>query len=168
MAQVLIDVPDEFIDWAGWAQAHLKTELGATPVSDAETGPVNPAAEASQAPADDPWGAPAADASDTPAGAASDPWSAPATAGAPTPAASTAPPTGTYTTRPGTPPSTGSYTVDGKTHEFGIGGAPVCGHNQPAVKVTGRNDKGKQWKQFRCALSSTDRWKDKCEFSQWA
>jgi hypothetical protein len=146
MSKVLIEVPDEFIDWAGWTQHQLKTELGASPAEDHEAPGTTPADEP-----EDPW---------------TRPTSAP-------PASQTASAPRSDTTEDGQPssPPKGAYTfraADGKVHTFNKAGAPDCDHDQPAVHVAGKSTTGKNWRQYRCALSSTERWKDKCEFSDWA
>jgi hypothetical protein len=56
---------------------------------------------------------------------------------------------------------------------FGSSDAPNCEHDQPAVLVRGwkgmdHADGDPDWAQWRCALSATKGWKDKCDFQDWA
>lgn len=152
MAKVILDIPDKYIDMLGWARETL-----------AEHGISGEVVSDEAAPAEDPWAG-----TDTSSETGEDPWNAPSSGSRP--ARTTSPPkeAAASSVQPATPPKSGKYSADGKTHEFGLEGAPLCDHNQPAVRVSGKNAKGKSWKQYRCALSSTDIWKDKCDFSEWA
>lgn len=142
MAKIVLDIPDKYIDFEGWARETLSQHgMSHTVVETSED------AEGDGTP-EDPWSA-------APSGARQTPRSAPTS-------------TQSDSGQPATPPKTGSFIADGKKHEFGLEGAPECDHNRPCVRVSGKNQKGKPWKQWRCALSSTDRWKDKCDFSEWA
>lgn len=55
---------------------------------------------------------------------------------------------------------------------FGSQDAPNCDHGEPAVLVRGwkgmdHADGDPDWAQWRCALSATKAWKDKCDFQDW-
>lgn len=144
MAKLIVEVDDKFIDWAGWAREALANgNIPGEVVRDEAPEPTVAADEP-----EDPWSAVPAKPAARPAPESA---SAPSSGGQPA-----TPPTGAY-----------EYTEDGKTHKFGVEGAPLCEHDRPAVLVRGKGQK-REWKQWRCALSSTDRWKDKCEFSEWA
>jgi hypothetical protein len=154
MPQVLIDIDDEFIDWEGWARKRFAS--AGIHVENADLA----GAQDFATPPDEPPLPPEPE----------DPWARPTSAAPAATGQSSAPTTTPTGGRPASPPRDAfTYKDDrGNVHTFNKAGAPPCEHGQPAVYVTGYGKNSKPWKQWRCAASSTDAWKNKCEFSQWA
>jgi hypothetical protein len=167
--QVLFELPEQFVNLEEWAKWLLEQKGMAADAPSSSDGAVDGLAAGvrtvtSPAP-EDPW-AGMGDTTPPQNGqqAQTDPWT------------SSANPTGSGTTGatqaiPDQPPPYGTFvknTDNGPvTTVFGKQGAPPCNHGQPAVWAEGSKN-GKAWKSWACALSATKRWKEKCDFRQWA
>lgn len=167
MAKVLVEVPDDLINWTEWARRQLdQGGLASSEMVGAATGSGESAASADTSQtspstgSDDPWqGTNAAPAAQNGQG---DPWGGASA------------PTGSGTNgqqpveAPAQPMTYGTLVITGqkgnRTCTFGKQGAPPCNHGQPAVFTEFSSGK----KNWACALSATKRWKEKCEFTQWA
>lgn len=157
MAKVLVEVPDDLINWTEWARRQLaQGGLANTVESAASTTPPNQA-DSPASSAEDPWAG--TNAQPAPQNGQGDPWG------------SAARPTGNGAPQepPATPPAYGTFRLanrDGaiRTAVFGKQGAPPCNHGQPAVYTEFPSGKHN----WACALSQTKRWKDKCDFVQWS
>lgn len=107
-----------------------------------------------------------------PQSAGGDPWdNAPA---APAQAGSAPQSTGYVVASPENPPANGVVAVTtpngDQTWTCGRQGAPLCKHNQPAAYVEGigKPPNRKPWAAWRCALGCSQRWKEKCDYSEFA
>jgi hypothetical protein len=159
MARIIIDIPDEYVDWARWVQDNLaKGGLPNTQIAETVNGaPVdttgqNAAPASTEAPATDPWAA---------AGASS------ATTQAATPSATAAAPA-SQATQTSSPNRIVKPTAKGDfVYQLGLNNAPTCNCGDVAARLTAPKKAGGTYTKWTCAKDSGSDWKEKCDFSQW-
>lgn len=162
MARIIIDIPDEYVDWSRWVQDNLaKGGLPNTQIAETNQGvpdtrvqpavTVTPLQDGSESPATDPWAA---------AGASS------ATTQAATPSATAAAPASTAPTSDG---NKIVKNVNGKefVYQLNLNNAPVCLCGFPAARLTAPKKAGGTYNKWVCQKDSGSEWKTKCDFSQW-
>lgn len=152
MAFIRIEVDDDFINQLAEAVAKANLRAGGVlPGTDTHPASQN-GSQGHESPAEDD-------------SVASDPWANPANqngnGGGPT-----------ASQPPVVPPTSGTINVNTpkgpRTVTFGKYGAPPCMHGQPAAFVEWTKPDGNKGKRWTCAAGFTQRWKDKCDFNQWA
>jgi hypothetical protein len=162
VARIIIDIPDEYVDWSRWVQDNLakgglpNTQIAQTTngVPDTRVEPtvtVNPLQGGSESPPTDPWAA---------AGAAS------ATTQAATPSATAAAPASGATP---TGPNRVVKDVNGKeyVYQLHLNNAPTCLCGDIAARLTAPKKAGGTFTKWVCAKDCGSDWKGKCDFSQW-
>lgn len=155
MAKVVIEIPDDYVDWARWARDELarggllprtQTAQNAGPTPTYQGGPENASGVLH-------GGATEASGGQSPP----DPWAGNNSA------------TATSTPTPSSQPQTiTKETPNGPiVYQFGLSGAPNCLCGNPAAKVRGNKKAGGTYTAFKCAKTAGDNWQDKCDFVQW-